>query len=94
MSSLRKLQREVIRNQCYRKNGNTKNFKAEWDKVHPKRVETVDAKGNTVVTRKVSNKKKRHNDNGKLIVRQLRAMKAFLTGLKEKKAQTDNAITE
>lgn len=29
MSSLRKLQREVIRNQCYRKNGNTKNFKAE-----------------------------------------------------------------
>lgn len=92
MSSLRKLQREVIRNQCYRKNGNTKNFKAEWDKVHSKRVETVDAKGNTA--RKVSNKKKRHNDNGKLIVRQLRAMKAFLTGLKEKKAQTDNAVTE
>lgn len=94
MSSLRKLQREVIRNQCYCKNGNTKNFKAEWDKVHAKRVETVDAKGNTVVTRKASNKKKRHNDNGKLIVRQLRAMKSFLTGLKEKKAQTDNAVTE
>ena len=94
MSSLRKLQREVIRNQCYRKNGNTKNFKAEWDKVHSKRVETVDVKGNTVVTRKASNKKKRHNDNGKLIVRQLRAMKSFLTGLKEKKAQTDNAVIE
>lgn len=94
MSSLRKLQREVIRNQCYRKNGNTKNFKAEWDKVHSKRVEMVDEHGNTVVTRKKTSRKKRHNDNGKLIVRQLRAMKSFIANLKDKKSQTDNAVTE
>lgn len=93
MSSFRKFQREVIKNQCYRKNGNTKNFKKEWDKFHSKRVETVDSEGNTVVTRK-SSRNKGHYDNGKLIVRQFKAMKSFIANLKNKKSQADNTITK
>lgn len=85
MSTLRKLEREVIRNQCRKKDGNTKNFKKEWDNYHYKRTENVDANGNVVSTRKRrASKKKRHNDNGKLLMKQLKAMKSFINDMKDK----------
>lgn len=31
MSSLRKLERNVVRSKCYKQNGNTSNFKEEWN---------------------------------------------------------------
>lgn len=36
MSALRSLKREVIRNQCYQTNHNTKAFEYEWKKYHYK----------------------------------------------------------
>lgn len=86
MSSLRSLERTVIRNQCYLKNGNTKGFKKAWEDYHYGRTETTDKNGNVVVTKKMSGakKKRRHNDNGKLIVKQMKMFKNFLNELKAK----------
>lgn len=86
MSTLRKLEREVIRNQCRLKNGNTKGFKEAWDKYHYKRNEEVDANGNVKSTRKKrsSSKKQHHYDNGKFLIKQWKAMKSFVENMKDK----------
>ena len=86
MSTLRKLEREVIRNQCRKENGNTKNFKKAWDDYHYKRTEEVDENGNVTSTRKrrTSKKKQKHNDNGKVFIKQLKAWKSFINNMKDK----------
>lgn len=93
MGTLRKLERQVIRNQCYLRDGNTKAFKEEWDKHHYKRNEEVDANGNvkSVRKRKSSKKKQRHHDNGKLLIKQLKAMKSFISNMKDKSKNKNEA---
>ena len=94
MSGLRSLERTVIRNQCYLKNGNTKGFKEAWEKYHYPRTEKTNEDGTVVVSKKLSNsrKKQRHNDNGKVIVQQLKGFKAFINSLKQKKLEEKNKI--
>jgi hypothetical protein len=41
MSSLRKLERNVIKSECYKKDGNTKKFKNEWDTYREKNLQVV-----------------------------------------------------
>ncbi len=85
MSSLRKLEREVIRNQCRSRNGNNKGFEKAWEDYHCKRTEKVDENGNVTSTRKKrASKKQHHSDNGKFLVKQLKAMKSFINDMKDK----------
>lgn len=79
MSTMRSLQREVIRNQCYKKNGNTKAFKSEWDKFHGARMEQATDNGTVVTRRKTGQKKKRYHDNGKALIKTWQMMKKFIT---------------
>lgn len=91
MSSLRRLQRGVIRNRCRRNTGSTKSFKEEWDRIH---YSKIDADGNTVVvdTRKP---KKRHEDSGRLIIQRLKAMKAIIAEkLKAGKTEKTASVTK
>ncbi len=78
MSAMRSLQREVIKNQCYKKNGNTKAFKSEWNKFHGARMEQLTEDGAVVVRRKNGQKKKRHHDNGKALIKTWQLMKKFI----------------
>ena len=93
MGTLRKLEREVIRNKCYLRDGNTKSFKEEWDKHHYKRNEEVDANGNvkSVRKKKSSKKKQHHHDNGKLLIKQWKAMKSFVENMKDKSKKEKEA---
>lgn len=89
MSSLRGLARTVIRNQCYINDGNTNGFAEKWKEYHCPRTETTDKNGKIVSKRLFNQKKKcRHNDNGKVFVKQLKSFKAFLNTLKEKADET------
>lgn len=72
MSSLRKLEREVIRNKCYKRDGNTKAFKSEWEKHHYK--EDV---------KRVEKKKKRGYMTGKQLLMQMKLMKKLFGAVKK-----------
>ncbi len=88
MSTLRSLQRKAIMNKCKR-NGNTKAFKNEWEKIHYGKE--VDKDGNvTLKTRKVEKKKQRHLDDGKAYARHLKAMKSFVNSMRNQ-TKTTNA---
>lgn len=56
MSALRSLEREVIRNQCYRANHNTKAFQYEWNKHHYKDGKTKNTAGKKGGNRHISGK--------------------------------------
>lgn len=90
-SAIRKLQREVIRNRCYHENGNKQSFKDEWDKFHYGKTEEVDDDGKVVAVKSKRAKKqnKSHADNGRVFVRQLKAMKAFADSMKNKVQNTN-----
>lgn len=59
MSSLRKLQREVIKNKCYQRDHNIKSFGYEWRKYHNHRTEGVKNDG-TIESKTKRKKKKRY----------------------------------
>lgn len=86
-NAIRKLQRNVIKTKCYEENHNTKGFKKEWDKYHVERIEQSTANG-TVVTRKRTGakKKQRHEDNGRIFMKKLKAMKNYIDNVKKEKA--------
>lgn len=89
MSTLRSLQRKAIKNKCYKKNGNTKAFKNEWERIHYGKE--VDKDGNvTMKTKKVEKPKQKHIDNGKAYMRHLKAMKSFVDNMKNQ-SKTTNA---
>lgn len=93
MSTLRKLQREVIKNQCYKRNGNKKSFKNEWDKFHYGE-EIVDDDGKVIVAKKtkVEKKKQRHFDNGKSYVKYLKAWKSMIDNMKTNKSNAREKV--
>lgn len=86
MSTLRKLQREVLRNQCYKKNGNMKSFNDEWSKLHYGKTEEVDEEGNVVAvkSKKVEKKVKKHYDDGRAYTKYLKAWKSMVDNMKTK----------
>ena len=81
--TLRTLEREVIKNRCYRRDGHKKAFKYEWDKFHSGRKEVVDENGNVTSIRKKKNtKNSKHNPNA--LAKQLKTMKALASNMKDK----------
>lgn len=103
MSSIvRSMQRDIIRQRCYKRDGNTKAFHKEWEKFHNPRVEVANTDGTvTSKIKRTQKKKQRHNDNGKLFVKQLKAFKGFIDNLKNgaakkrKELETEkNPVTE
>lgn len=92
MSSLRRLQRDVIRNKCYKRNGNKKSFKNEWDKLHYGVIEETNDDGEvvTVKSKKVEKSKQRHFDDGKSYLRYLKAAKAFAESVRNKSQNKSN----
>lgn len=86
MSSLRRLQREVVRNKCYNANGNTKAFKDEWEKIHYNSDDNV----SSVKSKKVEKPKQRHYDNGKAYLKYFKAMKSFISNMQNKNQNKTN----
>ena len=87
MGTLRRLQREVIKSQCYKENGNKKAFKDRWEKLHYG-VEEVENEESTVAkAKKVKNTektKKHHFDDGRAYVKHLKAWKSVIDNMKNK----------
>ena len=88
-SALRKLQRGVIMNQCYQRDGHKKGFEDEWEKIHY--GEKKDDDGNVVAAKKakVEKKKQRHFDDGKSYVKYLKAMKTYIDGVRNKQSKAN-----
>lgn len=88
-SIVRSMQRDIIRQRCYKRDGNTKAFHSEWEKFHNPRVETTDTNGNVTSKIKRTQKRKRiHTDNGKVFIKQ------FLNGLVDAKKTDTEAVAK
>ena len=95
--SIRKYERAIIRHNCIKRDGHARAFSDEWKKYHDakvkSRIEQKQKDGNvtTIRTKPVSTKK--HHDDGKLWLRQLRFMKNMIANMKEQKQSEkhDNA---
>ena len=89
--TLRKLQRNVIKNQCYQKDHHVKGFEDEWERVHYGKTEEVDDDGKVVSVKsnKVEKPKQRHFDNGKSYLRYLKAMKSYIDGVKNNQSKAN-----
>lgn len=83
MSSLRKLEREIIKTKAYQKKGNTSGFKEDWNTYRTAKF------GETNLPKSTAKKKQRHNDSKDSCIGALRyqkeMIKAYLEGLKNKK---------
>ena len=95
-SMVRSMQREMIRQKCYKCDGNTKAFIAEWQKFYYPKVEITDKNGNVAFKVKRANQKRRrsHTDNGNVFIRQFRAFKQFVNGLKNADKSNANVVAE
>lgn len=87
MGTLRKLEREVIRNKCYKRNHNVKSFNHEWEKFHYGE-DVLDDDGNVIVAKKEKEEKKkqRHFDNGKHYMSYLKSWKSMVENMKTNKS--------
>lgn len=85
--TLRRLQREVIKNQCYQRDGRKKAFKDEWEKVHYGIEEANENEAASVKSKKVEKTKQRHFDDGKAYVKHLKAVKSFVESMRNKTSQ-------
>lgn len=88
-NALRKLQRGVIMNQCYQRDGHKRAFNEEWEKVNYCK-ETND-EGEVIAAKKVKveKKKQRHFDDGKSYVKYLKAMKTYFDGIRNKQSKAN-----
>lgn len=94
-NAIRKLQRNVIRTRCYEQNHNTKGFKKEWDKFHSTRFEENKKNGTVVTRRRNTKRKQRHQDDGRIIMKTLKAMKNFIETTKAAEEKLKKkAVTE
>lgn len=93
MSTLRKLQREVIKNQCYKRNHNKKSFNHEWKKFKYGE-DVLDDDGNVVVAKKEKAKKKkqRHFDDGRNCTNYLKAWKSMVENMRENKTNAREKV--
>lgn len=93
MSTFRKLEREVVKNQCYKRNHNKKSFKHEWENFHYGQ-NVLDDEGNVLVAKKtkVEKKKQRHFDNGKNYMNYLKSWKSMIDNMKAKKSNAREKV--
>ena len=86
---MRKYERGIIKAQCIKRDGNAKAFPEEWKKYHDKkvqaRIEQQQNDGNVTAIRSkpTSKKKKRHYDNGKVMLNSMRQMKQIIANMKK-----------
>lgn len=85
---MRKYERAIIKARCIKRDGNAKSFPAEWKEYHDgkvkKRIEqqSKDGKVTAVRTKPNTQKKQHHYDNGKVMLRHMRAMKEMFANLR------------
>lgn len=93
MSTLRKLQRSVIRNKCYKENGSTKGFEEKWERLHYGE-DVVGDDGNVVVAKKskVEKKKQRHFDDGRAYMKYLKSWKSMIDNMKTNKSNAKTKV--
>lgn len=86
---MRSLERSVIKQRCRDKYGNTRNFREEWHKYqNAKRMVRTEQFANdgkiTAIRSKPAQKKKQHHyDDGKVMLRRMRAMKEMFANLRK-----------
>lgn len=92
-NALRKLQRGVIINQCYQRDGHKRAFNDEWERIHYGKTEEVDEDGKVVsvklTKKKVEKPKQRHFDDGRSYVKYLKAMKTYIDGVRNKQSKAN-----
>ena len=93
MSSLRSLQRGVIKHQCYKRDGHTKAFKDEWEKIHYGK-EVTDNEKKSVKSKKSEKTKQKHFDDGKSLLGYLKAARAFADSVKNKNGNSNTSARE
>lgn len=88
-NALRKLQRGVVMNQCYQRDGHKRGFEDEWSKVHY--GEKTDDEGKVIAAKKVKveKKKQRHFDDGKSYVKYLKAMKTYIDDVRNNQSKAN-----
>ena len=90
-SMQRKLARGIVRNECYKRDGNIKAFRAEWDKVHYQRREMSNENGSTI---SYLSRKGKKRDNKVVIANKAKAIKARLAkAIKRKPIGSETAVT-
>lgn len=95
-NAIRGLQRNVIKTKCYEQNHNLKGFKDAWQKFHYARVEEETKNGIIARRKRIGDKKKqRHEDDGRIIVGRLKAMKRWIETARENanKEKVNNKAT-
>ena len=86
---MRKYERAIIKARCIKRDGNAKNFSAEWKKYHDAKVkarieqQSQDGKVTAVRTKPTAKKSQHRYDNGKTMIRHMRAMKQMLANIKK-----------
>jgi hypothetical protein len=88
-STLRKLQRDVIRNKCYQRDGHTGEFKDEWEKIHYGKEVDNEGKVVSVKSKKVEKPKQKHFDDGKSYVKYLKAVKTYIDSVRNKQTKAN-----
>lgn len=98
---MRKYERAIIKARCIDRDGNAKNFPAEWKKYHDAKVkarieqQSKDGKVTAVRTKPTTQKKKQHHyDNGKVMLRHMRAMKQMFANLRKQAAEKKSEKAE
>lgn len=86
--SLRSLERSIIRSEC----SNTNEFREKWKKYHDAKIDTMKNNNMNVIINKPK-KKQNHWDNGRLAIRQWKAMKEMVADMLKKK-QSENEQVE
>ena len=90
---LRKYERAIVKHRCIQKDGNAKNFPFEWKKYHDNKVkarikqEEKDGKLTVVRAKPTIQKKHRHYDDGRVMLRHMRMMKNWIDQLKASKKE-------
>ena len=97
---MRKYERAIIKARCIERDGNAKNFHAEWKKYHDAKVkarieqQSKDGKVTAVRNKPTAQNKQRHYDNGKVMLRHMRAMKQMLANMKKQAAEKKSEKAE
>ena len=90
---MRKYERAIIRHRCIERDGNAKAFPEEWKKYHNAKVKTrieqqqSDGKVTSIRNKPNVQKKKRHYDDGRVMLHHMRKMKQWIADMKKQAAE-------
>lgn len=97
---MRKYERAIVKARCIKRDGNAKAFPEEWKKYHDAKVKTrveqksKDGKVTAVRNKPTTQKKQNHYDNGKVMLRHMRAMKEMLANMKKQSKEKKSEKAE